>query len=250
MRLNFTTTGTGPALLMCNGLGASMDTWGRFGELLAEHHTLIMFDAPGCGESPVPWLPYRMSDLAASVVKHVRALGHSRVDVLGFSFGGALAQTIASRHPDVVDRLVLVSTLSGVPGLVAAPHILALACNPFRFVSATVAETVAPLLYGGDAGTLSGKRPALRGVGLQLAAISSWFGVTGIQAPTLVLGGTNDPLTPVGNVQAIIKRIPGAVGVEAAGGGHLWVLNRPQSSSALVLGHLGRSAGFAEAAAG
>lgn len=238
MTLHFETKGTGPPLLMCNGLGASIDTWGTFGDLLAEHHTLIMFDAPGCGESTASWLPYTMSQLASRVAAHVSMLGYTSVDVLGFSFGGTLSQQLAHQFPTMVNKLVLVSTLAGIPGLVGAPHILGLALNPWRFVSTTVQETVAPLIYGGDAGTLSGKRPSLLGVGMQIGAIGTWMGVTGIEASTLVLGGMNDPLTPVGNVGALVDRIPGARGVEVRGGGHLWVLNQPEVSSALVLDHL------------
>lgn len=238
MKLHVEIRGEGPALLMCNGLGASLDTWGTFGDLLAEHFTLIQFDAPGCGESPAMLRPYGMGELAARVVAQVLAHGYERVHCLGFSFGGTLAQTIAANFPGIVDRLVLVSTLSGNTGLVAAPHIMGLAMNPWRFVCPTVAETIAPLLYGGDAGTLSGRRPSLWGVAGQLAAIGTWLGVRGVEAPTLVLGGVDDPLTPVGNVAAIVDRIPGATGVEIPGVGHLWVLNKPYDSAALVLNHL------------
>src|SRR5690606_32379490 len=112
MNLNVKVVGSGPPLLMCNGLGASMDTWGRFGEILAEEYTLILFDAPGCGDSPAPWRPYAMSELASRVAAHVLALGYTRVHVAGYSFGGMLAQQFAYQFPGMVDRLVLISTLS------------------------------------------------------------------------------------------------------------------------------------------
>ncbi len=238
MNLNVEIKGNGPALLMCNGLGASIDTWGVFGDLLAEHYTLIMFDAPGCGESPVSWRPYMMSELAARLASVVLTRGFDKVHCAGFSFGGMLAQQFAYQFPELTDRLVLISTLSGLPGLTGAPHIVAMASNPWRFLSPVVNEAVAPLLYGGDAGTLSGKRPSLVGVAHQIGAVASWFGVQGITAPTLVLGGTDDPLTPVANVREIARRIPGSTAVEVAGAGHLWVTNKPHDASFFVLNHL------------
>ncbi len=235
MNLNVEIKGNGPALLMCNGLGASIDTWGVFGDLLAEHYTLIMFDAPGCGESPVSWRPYMMSELAARLASVVLTRGFDKVHCAGFSFGGMLAQQFAYQFPELTDRLVLISTLSGLPGLTGAPHIVAMASNPWRFLSPVVNEAVAPLLYGGDAGTLSGKRPSLIGVTHQIGAVASWFGVKGITAPTLVVGGTDDPLTPVANVHAIAKRIPGSTAVTVPGAGHLWVSSKASEASSLVV---------------
>ncbi|MCD2099595.1 alpha/beta fold hydrolase [Rhodococcus qingshengii] len=235
MSLNVEIKGSGPALLMCNGLGASIDTWGVFGDLLAEHFTLIQFDAPGCGGTPVHYRPYAMSELAARVSAMVLARGFRKVHVCGFSFGGMLAQQFAYQFPELVDRLVLISTLSGLPGLTGAPHVLAMASNPWRFLSPVVNEAVAPLLYGGDAGTLSGKRPSLIGVTHQIGAVASWFGVRGIEAPTLVVGGTDDPLTPVANVHEIARRIPNSTAVTVPGAGHLWVSNKPSDSASLVL---------------
>ena len=65
---------------------------------------MITFDAPGTGLSPTPPAPLSMAGHARLAVAIVDALGHPRVDVLGVSFGGGVAQTMAHRHPERVGR--------------------------------------------------------------------------------------------------------------------------------------------------
>src|SRR2546430_10947781 len=84
------TAGTGPPLLLVNGIGAGIETWAPFEPYLAGF-TVVSFDAPGAGGSgPVnPLLPMRA--LAARVVELLDHQGHEQLDVLGYSWGGARA---------------------------------------------------------------------------------------------------------------------------------------------------------------
>ena len=82
----------------------------------ARRRELIAFDLPGTGRSSLPRLPMGMKQTALTVARLVRALGHERVDVLGYSFGGAVAQELAYRAPSCVRRLILCATTAGPAG--------------------------------------------------------------------------------------------------------------------------------------
>src|SRR4051794_34545288 len=87
--------GTGHPLLMINGIGGNTEMWGPAERILAEGSHTIVLDCPGTGRSRTPLFPLPMPALSQVVVATLDALGHERVDVMGFSFGGALAQQVA-----------------------------------------------------------------------------------------------------------------------------------------------------------
>ena len=113
LRVTVENRGAGRPLLLINGIGATGDLFDPFREHMADRET-IAFDAPGVGGSPTPLLPYSMRQLAGTVAGLVDELGHEQVDVLGLSWGGALAQALARWHPNVVHRLILTATMPGV----------------------------------------------------------------------------------------------------------------------------------------
>jgi acyl-CoA synthetase (AMP-forming)/AMP-acid ligase II len=93
----------GPSdVVLIMGIGGNLDMW----DPLVPHlpgRELVMFDFPGTGNSGKSWLPLTMACNAWFVKKLLRVLGHSRVDVLGYSWGGVLAQHLAIQHPGSVD---------------------------------------------------------------------------------------------------------------------------------------------------
>ena len=86
---------------------------------LLEEPAAIFFDVPGVGGSPAPALPYRPSTLARLSARLLDQLGHDRADVLGVSWGGALAQQFAFQHASRCRRVVLAAASPGhlmIPG--------------------------------------------------------------------------------------------------------------------------------------
>jgi pimeloyl-ACP methyl ester carboxylesterase len=97
----------------------------------------ITFDAPGVGE-PTPYLsPRRMRGAARTVARMAAALGYDRMDVLGVSLGGVVAQQLAHQSPDLVHRLVLAATGPGLGGVPGSPRVLLALATPAATTSRT-----------------------------------------------------------------------------------------------------------------
>ena len=89
-------TGTGPPLLLCNGIGMRLEAWRPFVDALDPAIEVITFDAPGVGGSQLPNRPYRFTTLALLLREMLHNLGHQQADVLGISWGGELLSQPAS----------------------------------------------------------------------------------------------------------------------------------------------------------
>ena len=109
---------------------------------------IVMFDMPGTGGSAALRWAVRMRGYAALVVRLLDELGIGRTDVLGYSWGGALAQELVHRAPDRVGGVVLAATTPGLGGQPPAPWVIALMATPLRYYSRTYLRLVAPLVFG------------------------------------------------------------------------------------------------------
>src|SRR5208282_2846231 len=121
-----------PPLLLCNGIGASLEALQPFVDALDPQRTVIRFDLPGVGGSPLPVVPYHLWTLAPSLSGLLDGLGYPQADVLGISWGGGLAQQFALRCPARVRRLVLVATGTGALMVPAHPRVLTRMLTPRR----------------------------------------------------------------------------------------------------------------------
>ena len=223
--------GTGTPLLMCCGIGASFEVLQPLVDALDPGIDIIRFDAPGVGGSPVGALPNGFPQLARMLDRLLDELGYHRVDVLGFSWGGALAQQFAVQHAGRCRRLVLISTNTGVLSVPAAPSVLAKMVTPHG--SDDYAAAMAGSVHGRDSRARTDAvrrlfrhtRVTLAGPGYlhQLAATASWSSLpflTLIRQPVLVMGGDDDPIVPVANARILATLIPNAT-LHVFPGGHL-----------------------------
>src|SRR5262249_15389897 len=147
--LRVSVSGDGRPLLLIMGLGGNIEMWDPLARALNRHHIhTIAYDASGTGCSPARFLPQRMPGLAGQAAHLLDALGHSHADVLGVSFGGAVAQELALSHPRRVRRLVLASTMCGLGGIPGNPLALSLLATPLRYYSPAFLRRTANILYG------------------------------------------------------------------------------------------------------
>lgn len=232
--------GTGVPLVLCNGIGASLEVLDPFVAQLDSNTTVVRFDVPGCGGSPDSPFPYRFPYLAAVLSRLLKKLGivdrragRPQVDVLGLSWGGGLAQQFAFQNPYRCRRLILVSTGTGSLMIPGSPSVLAKMLTPRRFLDHRYAARIAPEIYGGttrsdpmmikrvlDRQLMAGSRV---GYLHQLMAGAGWTSILMlplIRQPTLIIAGTDDPIIPLANAKIMSRLLPHST-LHVHNGGHV-----------------------------
>lgn len=235
-----------PPLLLCNGIGASLEVLQPLVDDLHPDRGVVRFDIPGIGGSPLPPFPYSMAALASWVAAVVDHLGYRRFDVLGLSWGGSLAQQLAVQSRRRVRRVVLAATGTGSLMVPARPSVLSKMLTPRRHRDPAYAARIAAEIYGGSmrvdptqgaellhAATRAGPK---RGYYYQLAATAGWSSLPFlplIQQPTLVLVGDDDPIIPLVNGRVMARLIPNAELV-VYHGGHLGILTESDELAPVI----------------
>jgi poly(3-hydroxyalkanoate) depolymerase len=228
-------SGTGVPLVLCNGIGASLEVLDPVVEHLDPDTTVVRFDAPGSGGSPDSPLPYGFPYLAAVLRQLLNKLDLNTraVDVLGLSWGGALAQQFAIQNPRYCRRLILVSTGNGAIMAPGKAGVLAKLLTPRRFLDHQYAASIAGDLYGGTVRTdpsvvkrlfdrqlMSGSRI---GYLHQLLAGSVWtsiFALPLVRQRTMVVAGLDDPVVPLSNARILHRLLPNST-LHLHSGGHV-----------------------------
>jgi poly(3-hydroxyalkanoate) depolymerase len=238
-------------LLLINGIGASLELLQPFVDALPGTSEVIRFDPPGVGGSPAPALPYRIGGLCRLIARMLSTLGYDRVDVLGISWGGGVAQHFAAFQPGRCRRLVLVSTATGSLMVPARPGVLARMVTPRRYLDPGYLVSVAPALYGGSARDdparigefmhAESRVGASKGYLYQLAAAAGWTSLPFlplIRQPTLIMAGDDDPLIPLLNARLLHALIPRSR-LHIYHGGHLGLVTEAAEHAPVVSRFLG-----------
>jgi pimeloyl-ACP methyl ester carboxylesterase len=193
------TQGSGPALLLLNGLTRPYESWAPLVASLPDRQ-IVTFDVPGIGRSPTPAAPLSIPALARVAMQVLDAAGLESADVLGYSHGGLVAQQLAITVPHRVRSLVLVATSCGVGGT-PGPY-LRNSFAPVELTSGWPAPDALAMLW-------------------QLFAVGTWSSIPflgAITQPTLIVQGAGDRLVPPENASMLARRIPGARLSTLAGG--------------------------------
>ena len=255
-------TGTGTPLLHIHGSAFGYRNFEKMTPLMARHFEVIDFDLPGYGESTGGPAKPDMASLADLVYEFIKAIGYERVNLHGTSFGAMIGLTLAARHPDVIDRLVLSCFLARYD-------------NAARMMRSTWKHTATGMGMEAvaDLTSVAGfargyyDRPEAQG---QLAAMRDAFShntpeafvagteaiertdlselVPKVKAKTLLLGGREDNMTPfkpadsgVGFFQ-IEKTLPVCELVVLDDCGHYLVIEQPEKATELIVEFLNRKA--------
>ena len=235
-----------PPLLLCNGVGASLELFQPFVDALDPRRPVIRFDMPGIGGSPAPVVPYHLATLPSLLAGLLDQLGYGQADVLGISWGGGLAQQFALSCPDRVRHLVLVATGTGALMIPGHPRVLVRMLTPRRHRNPGHAARVAGELYGGSAREnplvardllhATTRLGPARGYFYQLISTLGWTSLPRLprlRPPTLILAGDDDPIIPVVNAR-IMHRLIRRSTLHVYRGGHLELAADPERLASAV----------------
>jgi 3-oxoadipate enol-lactonase len=233
-------SGNGPPLLLLNGWTASSQVWPEeWLRRLEEGYDVIRIDNRGSGWSRSAPFPFTIADLADDARDVLDASGIDRAAVLGISMGGMIAQELAIRHSEIVERLVLVATRPPTPAHTPmSSHALRLTLGRRprdvhlrEFLVRTWAQTTGngfaaahPEVFDELGDQIMLRITPRSGLVNQMRAIMSWHGpqrLRHISAPTTIVHGAQDPLIAVDNGRRLAQLIAAARYVELAGVGHL-----------------------------
>ncbi|HVS99100.1 MAG TPA: alpha/beta hydrolase [Solirubrobacterales bacterium] len=247
-------SGSGEPLLLIQGMSGTHLTWGEpFLSRLEADFDCVVFDNRGIGNSAEVADAFTIAELAADALAVMDAAGLETAHVLGISMGGMTAQELALAAPERLRTLTLGCTYPGGPGssLIApedaGPLLEAFGSgDPDRAFAAAYEVNLSPGFraeesHYADFTAMAGALPARQAtVQLQIQAIGghdTQARLARIDAPTLVIHGTEDKMIPVANGELIASLIDGAKLEILDGVGHMFWWEQPERSAELIRAH-------------
>jgi poly(3-hydroxyalkanoate) depolymerase len=238
-------------VLFFNGIGANIEAVAPLAAAMPERG-FIMFDMPGTGESPDPLVPYNPFTMSWTASQLLDRFGLDEVDVMGVSWGGAMAQHFALQHPGRTRRLTLIATTPGMVMVPGNPAAFTKMADPRRYVDPEFMAKHFKTLYGGLTATAGEdhksshisrlKPPSPRGYMYQLMCMLGWTSLPALpfmSKETLIMMGEDDQIVPLINGKILKAMIPNSRLMTFAGGGHLFLLTHADESVAAIREFLG-----------
>jgi 3-oxoadipate enol-lactonase/4-carboxymuconolactone decarboxylase len=238
-----------PALVLANSLGTSASMWDQQMPALSPRFRVVRYEHRGHGGIPaaVPG-PYSIADLGGDLVDLLDHLGIERASICGVSLGGMAALWVAAQRPERVDRLVLAATAArlGPPegwaeraatvraqgtGVLLGPLLGRWFTAPWLAAHPGVAATVGTMLAGADPEGYAGCCEAI-------GTMDQTGDLGAVMAPTLVIAGAEDPVTPPALGLQLQQGIPGAALTVLAGAAHLANIERSGAFTAALIDHV------------
>jgi pimeloyl-ACP methyl ester carboxylesterase len=251
--VSYAEAGSGQLLLLIHGMAGTAENWRAVIQPLARAHTVIAPDFPGHGRSAPGGGDYSLGSLAAGLRDLLLTLGHDRATLVGHSLGGGVAMQFTYQFPEMVERLVLVS--SGGLGPEVSPILRAAAlpgADLFIGATAEIGQRVGSAL-GRGLGAI-GMRPnvdlaevargyaSLADVERRKAFLATLHAVVGTAGqrvaavdrlylaealPLLIIWGERDPIIPVAHAEEAHRALPNSRLEIFEGAGHLPQLEEP-----------------------
>lgn len=202
-RIGYWVRGAGPAVVLLASLGREASDFNELTAAIAVSHRTIAIDPPGVGLSAMPPAPVTLFDLADDVRAVIVAEDAAPATLIGHAFGNRLARATAARHPDAVERLVLIAA-GGKRPIPGPAHEALLACFDPNQPAETHLEHLTYAFFA-DGNPVPdhwrrGWHPAtamLQGAAVRATPVESWW--DGGERPMLVLQGQADRIAPRGD---------------------------------------------------
>jgi pimeloyl-ACP methyl ester carboxylesterase len=249
--LNYEVTGEGDPLLLVMGTSGAIGLWGEVVPRLSAHYRVIAFDNRGLGGSERGAGPISVASMAEDASALLEGLDVPRAHVLGWSLGSAVVQELALAHPEQVASAVMYATWGRCDGFQRS--VITALRLPYAVRDLETALTAAGIAFSPQAldspdleQTMAAMLPAFPQTDEQMqVTVEQWDAdlahdtldrLGGISAPTVVVVGEQDLLTPPWQAKAVADAVPGARYelVTGAGSSHALHLERPDDLVRLV----------------
>ncbi|MBI3989430.1 MAG: alpha/beta fold hydrolase [candidate division NC10 bacterium] len=249
IEMQYIIEGKGPALVFIHGLGSSLEAWRPHIPFFVDQWQVIAADTRGHGESSKPPGPYSIELFARDWHALLDDLGIEKTVLLGLSMGGAISMQLAVLQPERIRALVLVDTWGGpdrpdfeFARLMEERIALAQTKGMRAYAEAAVQSAFSEGYRKSNPQAIQEFIEARVNLPIEpvIAATRACVAFNllnrlhEIQAPTLVLVGSEDILTPPSLSKAIVERIPHAVYREIPGSGHVLPVEKPEEFRAAV----------------
>jgi len=244
--------GDGAPVLAINGTGGDLRvTPNVMNSPLARHFHLTCYDQRGLGQTDKPDSGYTMQAYADDAATLMDALGYDSLPIIGLSFGGMVAQELALRHPERVEKMALLCTSPGGDGLASYPlhELEALSDEEYlrsyiklsdtrlddAWIDANpdILETVRARMdrsaYAGEAGHTRGRHGQLQA----RRTHDCWDRLGQIKCPVWLGGGKYDGIALPRAMQNLADRLPNAT-LEFFEGGHLFMVQDKRAYESLI----------------
>jgi pimeloyl-ACP methyl ester carboxylesterase len=247
IRIAYTRTGIGPALVMLHGAPSDSRAWQWMLPDLSRDHTVIAWDAPGFGQSSDIDESWRAPQFADALAAFVAALNLERPHIVGWSFGTMVALSLFQRHPAVPASLVLVGGYAGWAGSLAPDEV---ARRREMFIGmAELGDAFDPKSYPGlftdlipadrdaELATMMRQniRPAtVRAAGFIGAETDLRPVLPTVDVPTLILHGEADARSPLANAEGLHAAIRTSQLVVLPRLGHACMVEDPEACAAEI----------------
>jgi poly(3-hydroxyalkanoate) depolymerase len=236
-------------ILFFNGIGANIEAMAPMAELL-DDRDFITFDMPGIGGSPDPVVPYNAILMARIAALLLDRFDMPLVDVMGVSWGGAMAQQFALQNGARTNKLILAATSAGMLMVPGNPAALVKMADPRRYIDPDFMAKHFKTLYGGMVGNKSehiGRitPPSKTGYFYQLMAMMGWTSAPFLpfmKSETLIMMGDDDQIVPLANGKFLNFLIPNSELFVVENGGHLFLLSHVEQSISAIRAFLDRNA--------
>ena len=220
-------------VLFLNGFGFNMELAGEFAAAFKDRD-FVSFDAPGIGRSDPSILPYTAFTFAQLASRVIDEVGYDEVDVIGYSWGGAMATQLALQHSKQIRKLILIGAATGATTIPGDWHLISdwlVGLAPSQ--TKTMEAKLQSMAKTATRSTTLASRvvvPSAWGLQCQIMACSGWSSLPGASMLTLpvhIMASAGDPMVPLSNAQMLHATIPGSKLHVIQRAGHIFPFTRP-----------------------
>ncbi|MGY6534965.1 MAG: alpha/beta fold hydrolase [Pararhodobacter sp.] len=251
--LQFDIGGSGAPVVMVHGLGGTSNSFQAMMPHLGAF-AVCRPDMPGAGRSPLPQGALTLDTMVAALGRFLDAQGLTRVSLVGHSLGTLVCQHFARKTPDRVQAMVLIGALTEPPGPardgLKARAAVARQAGMAGIADDIVARTLAPSALDSNPvigaflrETIMRQSPEGYARNCEALAAANRADAAQIPAPTLLITGDSDPVSPPGMAHELADRMPRATSEILLQCGHWAPIERSAECGRLAADFLARNTG-------